>query len=322
MSWPIYAASLLATLLALVYACVILFSHHPRPPTPSELKYSTNDGKGPVHDLPPRLTSTKVAKPTKKLTVVVPCYNETARLGKMLEEALAYLQENHKGGYEILIIDDGSADKTAEYALEQASEYNLPPHVLKVVTLAKNRGKGGAVTHGILHGLGQYLLFADADGATKFSDVAKLLKVLEEKADGTAAIAIGLRAHMVNTDAVVKRLFIRNFLMYGLHTLVYIFGIRSVQDTQCGFKLFNREAVANIFPHMHTERWIFDVEILLLGELQGMAMTEVPVNWQEIDGLKVDLAKDLIQMAVDLVVTRMAYIFGIYSMDECGKKTQ
>lgn len=320
MSWPVYVASAVATLLALVYGAIILFSHQPRLPTPSELKYSTNDAKGPVHDLPPRLSSGKISDSSLTLSVVVPCYNETARLGKMLDEAVQYLQENHPNDYEILIVDDGSSDGTADYALEQASTLGFAPHALKVVKLAKNRGKGGAVTHGILHGSGKYLLFADADGASKFSDMSKLLEYLRSQPADKAAIAIGLRAHMVNTDAVVKRLFIRNFLMYGLHTLVYIFGIRKVQDTQCGFKMFNRTAVANIFPHMHTERWIFDVEILLLGELQGMAMKEVPVNWQEIDGSKVDLAKDSIQMAIDLVVTRMAYIFGIYGLDECGRK--
>lgn len=319
MSWPIYAFSVVATLLAIVYGAVVVFSHQPRLPTPSELKYSTNDKKGPVHELPPRISSSKIADSSLTLTVVVPCYNETDRLGKMLDEAVQYLQQNHGGDYEIVIVDDGSSDNTAEFALEKATELKLAPHVLKVVKLANNRGKGGAVTHGILHGSGKYLLFADADGASKFSDMKKLFEYLQSVPEDEAAIAIGLRAHMVNTDAVVKRLFIRNFLMYGLHTLVYIFGIRDVQDTQCGFKMFNRSAVANIFPHMHTERWIFDVEILLLGELQDMALKEVPVNWQEIDGSKVDLAKDSIQMAIDLVVTRMAYIIGIYGLDECGR---
>lgn len=320
MSLSVYAATTVATLLALAYGAILLFSHQPRLPTPSELKYSTNDKKGPMHELPPRTTSSKIAESSSTLTVVVPCYNETARLGKMLDECVEYLQKNHLGDYEILIVDDGSSDNTAEFALDKATELELPPHVLKVVKLAKNRGKGGAVAHGILHGSGKYLLFADADGASKFSDMSKLLEYLKDVSNDKAAIAIGLRAHMVNTDAVVKRLFIRNFLMFGLHTLVYVFGIRNVQDTQCGFKMFNRQAVANIFPHMHTERWIFDVEILLLGELQGMAMREVPVSWHEVDGSKVDLAKDSIQMAIDLVVTRMAYLFGIYGLDECGRK--
>lgn len=322
MSFQTYSVALLVTAFLAVYGAVLFFSHHPRPPTESELKYMTNDGKGQVHNLPPRaLPLDKIEKGKTLLSVVVPCYNETSRLGKMLDEAVEYLEKNLKDEYEIVIVDDGSSDGTADFALEKATMLNLSPHVLKVVRLSQNRGKGGAVRHGILHGKGKYLLFADADGATKFGDSGRLLEFLQSQPEGKPAIAIGLRAHMVNTDAVVKRSLVRNFLMYGLHTLVFIFGIRQIQDTQCGFKMFNRESAQIIFPHMHTERWIFDVEVLLLGGMQGVEMKEIPVNWQEIDGSKVDLARDSIQMAIDLVVTRMAYLMGVYGLDECGHKS-
>lgn len=228
------------------------------------------------------------------------------------------MEANYQNNYELLIVDDGSKDHTDELALQEATRLGLAPNIVKVIQLSQNRGKGGAVTHGILHGSGEYLLFADADGATKFGDLSKLVAYLKEQKG--PAMAVGSRAHMVNTDAVVKRSLIRNFLMYGLHTLVYTFGIREIQDTQCGFKLFNREAAQMIFPHMHTERWIFDVEILLLGEIQHIKVKEIPVNWQEIEGSKVDLARDSIQMAIDLVVTRVSYTMGIYRLDECGSK--
>lgn len=322
MSWQTYAAAVLATLLAAVYGAILFFSHYPRAATASEGKYQTTDGKGPIHPLPPAASPTSAAPQSDVvLSVVVPCYNETARLGAMLDEAVEYLQKELPSQYEILIVDDGSSDGTTAYALQKAAELGLAPHVLKVVQLTANRGKGGAVTHGIRHGVGKYLLFADADGATKFADAARLLAFLQAQPEGRPAIAIGLRAHMVNTDAVVQRSFVRNLLMYGLHALVYIFGIRHIQDTQCGFKMFNRDAVRMVFPHMHTERWIFDVEILLLGGMQGVEMKEIPVSWQEIDGSKVDLARDSIQMAVDLVVTRMAYLLGVYGLNECGKAT-
>lgn len=323
MSWLILTISSLATLLALLYGAILLFSHQPRSPTPSEGKYKTNDDKGPIHDLPCRATSkdaesSESVKEQLVLTVVVPSYNETARLGKMLEETVQYLEAEYAEQYEILIVDDGSKDNTDKFALLEATRLGLKPHVIKVIQLSQNRGKGGAVTHGILHGGGQYLLFADADGATQFKDMGKLINHLKSRKG--PAVAIGSRAHMVNTDAVVKRSLLRNFLMYGLHALVFTFGIRDIQDTQCGFKMFNRQAATMIFPHMHTERWIFDVEVLLLGELQGIEIKEIPVNWQEIDGSKVDLARDSIQMAIDLVVTRMAYLMGIYRLDECGRK--
>ncbi|GEQ70541.1 hypothetical protein JCM33374_g4219 [Metschnikowia sp. JCM 33374] len=321
-----FLVAVFATLLAVLYGMLVFLKHSPRAETEAETKYMTNDGKGAIHSLPPRISSKslegKLPGPKSsaeiELSVVVPSYNETARLRKMLDDAVVHLEGNYSGKYEILIVDDASKDGTGAFALSEATRLGLAPHVLKVVTLTANRGKGGAVAHGILHGRGNLLLFADADGATQFSDVEKLAAYMATINSGPG-VAIGSRAHMINTDAVVKRSFIRNLLMYGLHVLVYIFGIRNVQDTQCGFKMFNRKAAGMIFPHMHTERWIFDVEILLLAELQRVPIGEIPVNWQEVDGSKVDLAKDSIQMAVDLVVTRMAYLLGIYSLNECDR---
>lgn len=251
-----------------------------------------------------------------ELTVVVPCYNETARLGIMLEEAVEFLEENYLKKYEILVVDDGSKDGTSAFALGMAEKLQLAPHILRVCIFEKNRGKGGAVTHGVQHSRGKYTIFADADGASKFSDVEKLLKTTKLLDGGkpleAPALTIGSRAHMVNTDAVVKRSFIRNFLMYGLHTLVFVFGIRSIKDTQCGFKLFNKAAIREIFPYMHTEGWIFDVEILILALRKKVAVREVAISWHEVDGSKMDLARDSIDMAVDLMVTRLAYLVGIY----------
>ncbi|KAK6456486.1 nucleotide-diphospho-sugar transferase [Scheffersomyces xylosifermentans] len=318
----LYIAIFLVAVVVAVYATVIVFSHKPRAPFPTEDQYTTNDGTSEKYPLPARIDSSE--KSTFKdtgieLSIVIPCYNETQRLGVMLDEAFEYLEAKYPNKYEILIVDDGSSDGTDKYAIKKANEFKLKPHVLRVIQLTQNRGKGGAVTHGLLHSRGRLMLFADADGATKFADIDNLIAFLDGLDKNEPGLAIGSRAHMVNTDAVVKRSFIRNFLMYGLHTLVYIFGIRDVKDTQCGFKMFNYNAVKNIFPHMHTERWIFDVEVLLLGEIQNMKLKELPVNWQEIDGSKVDLAHDSIEMAIDLVVTRIAYILGIYKLDECGK---
>lgn len=312
---------LLVALLGALYALVLVFRHLPRSETANERKYITNDGLGDqVYELPPRLGDAKsIQEPTTDLSVVIPCYNETLRLGVMLDDAIGFLRTTRKR-YEIIIVDDGSKDGTAEYALQKAAELKLGPHIMKIVKLDENRGKGGAVTHGLLHSLGRLALFADADGATTFSDAEKLILYLDGLPENTPGIAIGSRAHMVNTEAVVKRSFIRNFLMYGLHTLVYVFGIRGVQDTQCGFKMFNRQAVAMIFPHMHTERWIFDVEVLLLGEIQHIPMREIAVNWQEIGGSKIDLARDSIGMAIDLVVTRLAYIFLVYKVEQKQKQ--
>lgn len=305
-----------AAALTSLYLVVYVFSHSPRSPFAEELEYSTNgiDGEIERGRLCDVVTEERNVEDIE-LSVVVPSYNETGRILVMLKEAIAYLQEKMPDKWEIIIVDDGSKDGTSEYCLNLAKEeFKLNPGQLRVVKLTKNRGKGGAVRHGLLHIRGKYGLFADADGASKFSDVSKLIDAIKtEEKENNAAVAIGSRAHMVNTDAVVKRSFIRNFLMYALHTLVFVFGIRSIQDTQCGFKLFNRNAIREIFPYLHTEGWIFDVEVLILALRKKMPIKEVAISWHEVGGSKMDLARDSINMAKDLVIIRLAYIIGIYS---------
>ncbi|KAH3685413.1 hypothetical protein WICPIJ_003617 [Wickerhamomyces pijperi] len=301
-------------ILLTVYLAVIILSHKPRPIYDSELHYQTTLAKGGIDPelyLLPTLPTSPDSLDNIEVSVVIPCYNETKRLKLMLDESIEYLQSHHANQWEILLVDDGSSDGTAEYALGLASdEYKLQPGELRIVKLAKNRGKGGAVSHGLKLIRGQYGIFADADGASKFSDLKKLIEAI--KNEKGPALAIGSRAHMVQSDAVVKRSFIRNFLMYSLHTLVFIFGIREIQDTQCGFKLFNREAIIQIFPYMHTEGWIFDVEILIIAIRKKIPVREISISWHEVGGSKVDLARDSINMAVDLVITRIAYILGVY----------
>ena len=255
------------------------------------------------------------------ISVVVPAYNESLRLPEMLTEAIDFLIEKYSDlGWEVLIVDDGSSDNTSISALSWVQSYitsrpnTLPPGSIRVITLAKNRGKGGAVTHGMRHCRGAYTIFADADGATKFSDLTTLLNSLNALQTPTspAAIAVGSRAHMVHTAAVVQRSFVRNLLMYTFHFYLGVMGISSIKDTQCGFKLFSREAAVCLFNGMYTEGWIFDVEILLRAEKAGIKIIEVPVNWHEVEGTKVRLMRDSVVMALDLLVLRAGYATGVY----------
>ncbi|KAI9320165.1 nucleotide-diphospho-sugar transferase [Dichotomocladium elegans] len=232
----------------------------------------------------------------------------------MLKETVAFLEERKKSQktfrYEILIVDDGSRDTTKDVAIEFAK---LHKHVdIRVLVLEKNRGKGGAVTQGMLSARGEQCLMVDADGATRFSDLTKLEEAIQDK---EVAIAVGSRSHLVTTEAVVKRSFIRNFLMRCFHGLVYILGIRGIEDTQCGFKLFTRGAAQQIFPNMHVERWIFDIECLMIAQLVRIPITEVQVNWHEIDGSKINLMVDSLQMARDLFLIRLNYVLGLWKVD-------
>lgn len=146
------------------------------------------------------------AKPEVDLTVVIPAYNETKRMPDMLKSTIAHLTSKNctARSYEILIVDDGSTDGTSELAMDIAaknSEINI-----RVVTLVKNQGKGGAVRHGMLHGRGRRLLMVDADGASRFEDIELLWQAIDRLAldDTQPAIAVGSRAHLVKTEAVVK----------------------------------------------------------------------------------------------------------------------
>jgi dolichyl-phosphate beta-glucosyltransferase len=143
---------------------------------------------------------------TVDLTVVIPAYNETERLPEMMAATIKHLTSaglKHKRSFEILIVDDGSRDGTSATALKLAKKYSTCN--VKVVTLEKNIGKGGAVRHGMLYGGGERLLMADADGASRIEDLEDLWKKMDEVApDNVPGVVVGSRAHLVKSEAVVK----------------------------------------------------------------------------------------------------------------------
>ena len=148
--------------------------------------------------------------PTLDLTIVIPAYNETARLPDMFSTTLAHLESTRTSlgrTFEVLVVDDGSRDGTADLALKLGATYSGSAGDVRVVVLEKNLGKGGAVRHGMLHGRGRCLLMVDAAGASPFADLEALWtamdSLLETDKDG-AAVVVGSRAHLVKTDAVVK----------------------------------------------------------------------------------------------------------------------
>jgi len=301
------------------YLFLHLVAQHPRPSTATERTYRTTTSSG-ASTPPQPLPVTSTYEPTLTLSVVVPAYNEHARLPAMLLEAVEFLSSAYKPkDWEILVVDDGSSDDTASVALRFAAESPLvEPGQMRVVVLERNRGKGGAVAHGMRHVRGRYVIFADADGASKFSDVAALMASVQGVEKKGYGIVVGSRAHMVNTDAVVKRSFVRNLLMHSFHTLLKTVGVREIQDTQCGFKLFSREAAKAVFEDLRTEGWIFDIEVLLLARYKGIPVVEVPVSWHEVEGTKLDLVSDSIRMAWDLGVVRAGYAVGVYGVGPGG----
>ncbi|KAM3589523.1 dolichyl-phosphate beta-glucosyltransferase [Umbelopsis sp. WA50703] len=307
--------ALLVTVVAAGLGFLLYCSPKPRKPTEKEQYYIDRTGKS--HKHPSILDDASV-----RLSCIVPAFDESKRLPIMLQETIGHLESRQqkvpKFTYEIIVVDDGSRDDTVDVALKFAQKHKDVD--LRVLPLEKNRGKGGAVTQGMLAARGEICLMVDADGATKFSDLDDLEEKLSKCEKDGYGIAVGSRSHLVSTDAVVQRSFIRNFLMRGFHALVYFLGIRGIEDTQCGFKLFTRKAAQLIFPNMHVERWIFDIECLVIAQGHRIPITEVQVTWQEIDGSKVNLMRDSIQMALDLLTIRLNFLLGIWKVDSIKKQ--
>lgn len=218
--------------------------------------------------------------------------------------------------FEIIIVDDGSRDETSKLALKLSISHARTgtKDEIRVVRLLTNRGKGGAVKHGFMHARGERILFVDADDATRFEDLEALWSKMDEqerKHEGDSpVIAIGSRAHLVNSEAVVKRSKLRNFLMKGFHTILRVLGVGHIGDTQCGFKLFNRAAARLVFPPLHLPTWIFDVELLMIAQALDIPVLEIPVHWKEIPGSKLNVAKASFGMLRDLLIMRANYMLG------------
>ncbi|XP_015235779.1 PREDICTED: dolichyl-phosphate beta-glucosyltransferase [Cyprinodon variegatus] len=259
---------------------------------------------------------------SRELTVVVPAYNEELRMPVMLDEAMQYLENRQKQNssftYEVIVVDDGSKDKTTEVALQYTNKYSADK--VRVLTLVENRGKGGAVRMGTLSSRGKLILMADADGATKFADIEKVEAGLKEVNAGpeNLAISCGSRAHL-EKDSVAQRSVFRTFLMYGFHFLVWFFCVRGIKDTQCGFKLFTREAALKTFSSLHVERWAFDVELLYIAQCFKIPIAEVAVNWTEIEGSKLVPFWSWLQMGRDLIFIRLRYITGAWKLQSPHK---
>lgn len=264
---------------------------------------------------------------TIDLSVVVPAYNEEQRLPKMLDDALTFLEARRKDKsklssidhpynstkftYEVIIVDDGSSDETTNCGLKYSKKFG--EEKVRVITLEENRGKGGAVKAGVLASHGQYVIFADADGASKFSDIVKLEKFMHQNKQCDLVIAIGSRAHM-EEEALATRSAFRNILMKGFHGLVWTCCVRTIRDTQCGFKMFNRQAAELLFHNCHNESWAFDVELLYLAEQTNCVMGEIAITWQEIDGSKIVPVFSWIRMGWDVVCLATLYLLGVYKV--------
>jgi glycosyltransferase involved in cell wall biosynthesis len=235
------------------------------------------------------------------LSIVVPAYNEAARLPVTLPLLISYCRRH--GSAELLVVDDGSSDDTARL-VEEASR--AQPFV-RLLRNPGNRGKGYSVRHGMREAAGEWILFSDADLSSPIEEADKLFAAARR--DG-AAIAIGSRA-LDRSLVGVHQPALREWSGRFFNVVMRLATGLPFRDTQCGFKLYRRDAARAVFSRQLLEGFGFDVEDLAIGRIHGFRTVEVPVRWNNVEGTKVG-AWSGARAFWDLAVVRWNQLRGRY----------
>ena len=219
---------------------------------------------------------------TRSMTIVLPAYNEQSRIGSALDELFDYLDapvvEGVRPQIDVLVVDDGSTDRTAELVRERAMARDPIAAKLHVITVP-HAGKGAAVRAGMLAAEGDLVVFADADMATPPRELPKLTDALKD-----ADVALGSRVQPDGSDMRATQPRYRRLLGGVFHTLASIWVVGDVKDTQCGFKGFTREAAKDLFARQKITSIVFDVELIHLARRRGYKLAVVPIRWQDVRG--------------------------------------
>lgn len=229
------------------------------------------------------------------LSIVVPAYNEEDRLPASLKAMRPFLDSLGED-YELLVVDDGSSDRTVEVAREAGACWPQ----LRVIPQGRNLGKGGAVRTGMLAATGRLRLFSDADLSTPIEELARL----REQITGDCQVAIASRAM---PDSVIEEHQPGRREMIGrtYNRLLRVLALPGLRDTQCGFKLFTAEAAVACFEPLKTLRFGFDAEVLLRARRHGWTVAEVPVRWRHREDSRVSPMRDSARTLYELVTLRI-----------------
>jgi len=236
----------------------------------------------------------------EEISIIIPAYNEEKRLEPTLKAITQYLEKNFKT-YEVLVVNDGSKDNTAEIT-EKFKDKKV-----RIIQNPKNMGKGFSVKNGMINAKYDPVLFTDADLATPIEEVEKLLKALQEGYD----VAIASRNIQGSTISVHQPGY-RKALGKAFPFIVKSMVLPDFKDTQCGFKLFKKEAARKIFPRQTLKRFAFDVEILYIAKQLNYKVKEVPITWVDKDGSTVSPIKDSFRMFNEVMKIRYNKMKGEY----------
>ena len=246
-----------------------------------------------------------------RYSIVIPAYNESERLGASLEKVLSYVHA-HNLDAEIIVVDDGSRDNTAEIIRSFAAKDPM----LRLVENPGNRGKGYSVRNGVLNARGRIILFSDADLSSPIEEATKLFEALE----GGADIAIGSR--WLRAETQTQRQPLHRQLVGRIFNLMLrlTLGLQFA-DTQCGFKAFKQPAAQALFPLQRIERWGFDPEILFLARKLKFNVKEVPVAWGHSGGTRINPVVDGSRMFTEMLRVRWYDLTGKYAINTGAAQT-
>jgi dolichyl-phosphate beta-glucosyltransferase len=238
------------------------------------------------------------------LSVVIPAYNEEHRLAGTLRECIPYLRAQEYPA-EIIVVDDGSRDQTAQIARAFAASWPA----LQVLCQPRNRGKGAALRRGCLAATGEFVMFMDADHSTRIEEVEKFLPLCRR---GYGLVA-GARTFQQGGN------WLRHILGLGFLLLAHLFVFRrAVIDSQCGFKCFTRDAAQAIFSRSRTDGGTIDVEIFYLAQKLGVPTYFVPVHWENAPGSTIRVWRCVLQDPFDMLLIRLRGLLGRYDAPPTG----
>jgi glycosyltransferase involved in cell wall biosynthesis len=239
----------------------------------------------------------------RSLSIVVPAYNESKRLPETIRKIEEYFSHSHWDFHEIIIVDDGSSDAT----FQTASGFADANPNLRVLKNPGNRGKGYSVRHGMQEARGEWRLFSDADLSAPIEELDKLCHAVAQR---KAKVAIGSRALDRSLIGVHQPGFRETAGRFFNAVMRVAVGL-PIADTQCGFKLFHKDAAETVFSRQRLERFGFDVEILYVARKHGFQIAEIPVRWNHAEGSKVGMMTGL-QAFGELAQVRWNDVRGLY----------
>lgn len=232
------------------------------------------------------------------LSLIIPCYNESSRVEIMLQ-GLAEFNEKWKGGYEVIVVDDGSKDNTAQKIQEVVdTKYAFLKDKLTIEVMPANGGKGSALKRGVSLAKGDYILTLDADMSTRPTELINWERKVKDLFTNTNAIHIGSRKH---EEGKVEALQSRRLIGGVFNNIVQVFTTLKLKDTQCGFKLYPRQVALMLFGNMQSKGWAHDVELLYQADLNDIAIVEMPIYWVNQPESKVNVIKDSFMMFIGVL---------------------